>query len=98
MFVTILSGHVSHENWTTLQKSFEQSIVRHPPFGLVESTLVQSEQERTLWHIISLWKSKTAFNESENRDEATLCVKLFCDAGGVPSRRGYEVAARYVRV
>lgn len=98
MYVTILSGHVNHENWTTLQKSYEQSVVRHPPSGLIESTLVQSEDDRTLWHIISLWQSKAAFKESESRDEASLCVKLFCDAGGVPTRRGYEMAARYVRV
>lgn len=98
MYVTILSGHVSHENWSALQKAYQDKVTRHPPHGLVESTLVQSEDDPTLWHIISFWKSKEAFQQAEDEDEASLCVRLFCDAGGVPTRRRYSVAARYVRV
>ncbi len=98
MFVTILSGHVTHENWTALQNSYHQAVVKHPPEGLLTSMLVQSEDDPTLWQIISLWPNKEAFKESERKDQASVCVKLFCDAGSVPQRRGYQLVGRYVRV
>lgn len=98
MYVTILSGHVSHENWTTLQKDYQEKVTRRPPRALVESVLVQSEDDSTLWHIISIWQSKEAFQQAEDEDEASLCVRLFCDAGEVPTRRCYQLEARYVRV
>jgi hypothetical protein len=97
MYVTILSGHVSHENWNPLNKSFEL-VSKHTPARLLESVLVQSEDDLTLWQIISFWPSKDVFKEAERKDETNLCVKLFCDAGSVPSRRGYTVVNRYLRV
>ncbi len=97
MYVTILSGHVTHENWIPLKKSFEL-VGKHPPTRLLESVLVQSEDDPTLWQIISYWPSKELFKEAERKEETNLCVKLFCDAGSVPSRRGFPVVDRYLRV
>jgi len=97
MFVTILSGHVSHENWNLLKKSFGQ-VGKHPPRHLLESVLMQSEDNPTLWQIISFWPSKEAFKEAEAKEETNLCVKMFCDAGSVPSRRGFPIIERYSRV
>lgn len=97
VYVTILSGHVSHENWNPLKKSFEQ-VGRRPPTSLRESVLVQSEDDPTLWQIISFWPSREAFKEAEGKEETNLCVKLFCDAGSVPSRRGFLIIDQYTRV
>lgn len=98
MYVTILSGHVTHENWTPLQKSFEQTIGRHAPKTLLESVLVQSQDDPTLWQIVSFWPDKAAFHEAERLEQAHICVKLFCDAGSVPTRRGFQVVGKYTRV
>jgi quinol monooxygenase YgiN len=97
MYVTILSGHVSHENWNPLKKSFAQ-VGRRPPLGLLQSVLVQSEDDPTLWQIISFWPSKEVFKEAERKEETNICVKLFCDAGSVPNRRGFPIVERYSRV
>ncbi len=97
MYVTILSGHVSHENWEPLKKSFEQ-LSKRPPSNLLESVLIQSEDDPTLWQIVSFWPSKEAFKVAERKEETNLCVDMFCDAGSVPSRRGYPLIARYSRV
>jgi hypothetical protein len=97
MYVTILSGHVAHENWDPLKKSFEQ-VGKRPPKALIESVLIQNEDDPTLWQIVSFWSSREAFKEAERKEETNLCVKMFCDAGSVPSRRGYPLIARYSRV
>ncbi len=97
MYVTILSGHVSHENWDPLKKSFGQ-VGRRAPKQLLESTLMQSEDDPTHWQIVSFWRSRDAFREAEAKEETNLCVKLFCDAGSVPSRRGFSIIERYSRV
>lgn len=97
MYITILSGHVSHENWSPLEESFEK-VQRHPPVGLLQSSLVQSKDDPTVWQIISIWKSEEIFKEAEASEQANLCVRLFCDAGSIPNRRGYRVVRRYVRV
>ncbi len=97
MYVTILSGHVTHENWVPLQKSFEK-VVRHPPHGLLQSFLVQSKDDPTLWQIMSVWHNLEAFEKAEEEKTAHICVQLFCDAGSVPSRRGFSVVERYLKI
>jgi hypothetical protein len=97
MYITILSGHVTHENWAPLKKSFGQ-VGKHPPRHLLESVLMQSEDDPTLWQIISFWSSKEDYKEAEKNQESNLCVKMFCDAGSIPSRRGFPIIERYSRV
>ena len=98
MFVTILSGQVTHENWSPLKKSYQQAVIKYQPEGLISSMLVQSEDDPALWQIISLWPDKETFTEAERKDQANICVKLFCKAGSIPNRRGYTLVGRYTRV
>jgi hypothetical protein len=97
MYITILSGHVSHENWTALENSFEK-VQHQPPVGLLQSSLVQSDDDPTQWEIISLWQSHAIYLVAEEKQQTNLCVRLFCDAGSIPNRRGYKMVRRYVRV
>ena len=97
MFVTILSGRVSEENWRVLEKSYERAI-RNAPKGVLSSMLIQCNAEPKLWQIITTWESEEAFNSAQEKKISNTCVDLFCNAGSTPHRNEYQVFGRYTRV
>lgn len=97
MFVTILSGRVTEENWRTLEKSFERAI-RTIPKGIKSSMLIQCQAEPKLWQIITTWESEEAYLIATDQKTANRCVELFCDTGSTPYRNEYLVFGHYTRV
>ncbi len=97
MYVTVLMGYVSRENWSTLQKAFAEA-VRHPPKDLLHSVLVQSVDDPMQWQIISFWSSYEAYQAAEANNQTDTCIQLFCAAGSTPTRRGYRVSHRFSRI
>jgi hypothetical protein len=97
MFMSILSGHVSLENWSNLERSYTKA-VRHPPRGLVKSYLIHSTQDARIWKIITLWKSQEAFEECKRLQGLDPCTQMFCDAGSTPDRTTFDVMKQYILV
>ena len=97
MFVTILSGRVSEENWRFLEKSYERAI-KTTPKGVLSSMLIQCHTEPQLWQIITTWDSEEAFSNAQEYKISNTCVDLFCNAGSTPHRNEYHVFGRYTRV
>jgi len=71
MFVTILSGRVSEEDWRTLEKSFERAI-RAIPKGIKSSMLIQCKAEPKLWQIITTWESEEEYKVAQEQKKTPL--------------------------
>lgn len=97
MFVTILSGHVTEENWRTLEKSYERAI-RSDAKGILSSMLIQCQAEPKMWEIITTWHSEEDYKTAHEQKIANTCVSLFCNAGSTPQRNEYKVSGHYTRV
>lgn len=97
MYISILTGRVSKENWGVLQQSFALAIHR-PPEGLTQSILVQCNEDSSLWQIISFWHNEEAYRRAKAHGAADICVNLFCETGSIPERKTYLTRERYTRV
>jgi len=97
MYLTILHGHVKNENWHKLEESFERK-AKHSPEGLQQSFLAHCEEDRLEWKIISIWRSKEAYNEAKDAGQTDTFVDLFCDAGTTPEKLHYNMVERFLRV
>ena len=97
MFVTILSGHVTEDNWRTLEKSYERAI-RSEAKGILSSLLIQCQAEPNLWEIITTWDNEEAYKTEYAQKVSNTCVDLFCNAGSTPHRNQYNIFGHYTRV
>lgn len=98
MYLSILTGRVAHENWMPLEHSFRREVTKNPPHGLMESFLVQSEDEPTSWQVVSIWATKADYKAFEPTEQADVFVELLCHEGAVPHRHGYVMVTHYQRV
>ena len=64
MFVTILSGRVSEENWRKFERSVMNGRFEHAPKGMLSSILIQCQGEPKLWEIITTWESEEIYNNA----------------------------------
>lgn len=97
MLITILTGHVSDENDEILKSRFAKEL-RHPPPGLLQTYLIQSHEEPQRWQIISIWRSREAYEQAHSEKLTEMCVQMFCDAGSTPERTVFRVVENYTRV
>jgi heme-degrading monooxygenase HmoA len=98
MYVSILTGRVAKENWVPLERSFEREVTKHPPAGLMDAYLVQSEDDPTAWQVVSIWATKMDFKNYKTAEQTDVFVELLCDGGTVPHRLGFVAVGRYERV
>jgi hypothetical protein len=94
MYSTILTGNVTLENWSPLEKSYAAAIKKCPD-GLLQSFLLHAENHSTLWHIVTIWRSKAAYEKAHRLKLTETCTQLFCDAGSVPERSTFVVVKSY---
>jgi hypothetical protein len=97
MFVTILRGQVAHENWERLRQLFERQIHSNPE-GLMETFLVQSHDQPTLWQILTFWQSEEVYERIRGQKKMTACEMIFCDVGANPERSCFQVRLGFERI
>ncbi len=90
MVITVLEAHVDSNNWSGFQKDFQQRTVDLPP-QMVRTYLLQDVKDRTLWQIVSIWKSREALDEMRNSGETPTGVLMFRGAGTEPSLSIFDV-------
>jgi hypothetical protein len=90
--ITILEAHVSVENWTAFQMDYKNRIAQLPP-QMVQTFLLQSTTDQTLWQIISVWKSREALDEMRNSGETPEGVVMFRNVGAEPKLSIFSVPA-----
>ncbi|WP_075073155.1 hypothetical protein [Longilinea arvoryzae] len=97
MLLTILTGHVAKENRELLKERFAREL-HNPPQDLLQTFLIQSEDDPHCWQIISLWRNLEAYEKEHSGKIMEACVQMFCDAGSTPDRTIFHVTEHYTRV
>jgi hypothetical protein len=92
MVMSVLEAQVVPEQWAALQQSYETRARVLPP-QIVESFLVQSATDSTLWRILTVWRSREALEQMRQSGETPTGVLIFRDAGAEPSLTIFSVRA-----
>jgi heme-degrading monooxygenase HmoA len=92
MVITILEAHVAPENAATLETVFKSRIRNLDP-GIVETFLVHSPTEQSLWRIMTVWESQEALARMRNSGETPAGVVMFREAKAEPTLSIFSVSA-----
>ena len=90
MVMTTLEAHVASEQWDTLRRTFAENSNRLPS-QMVQTFLVQSTTDATLWRGISIWRSRQALDEYRRSVETPGGVLMFRSVGAEPTLTIFEV-------
>ncbi|HEY9075484.1 MAG TPA: antibiotic biosynthesis monooxygenase [Anaerolineaceae bacterium] len=97
MIITILEGRVTSDRWEEFEDAYRKKIKR-APMQLRQSYLIQSTTNLSTWRIISIWRSKEAYEEMSTSSEFNTCVEMFRQVGVEPTRRVFRVVERHEHV
>jgi len=92
MVITILEAYVAVENWILLKEDYKNRTAQLPP-QMVQTFLLQSTADQTLWQILSVWKSREALDEMRNSGETPTGVLMFRNVGAEPKLSIFNVPA-----
>jgi hypothetical protein len=95
MILTILEGHITHEKWSTFEIAFRTEM-KHFPTHLRETILIQDTTDKTLWRVISIWRSEQDYEQAmQNTDHDTNAVNIYHAVGIEPTRRVFKAVAHH---
>jgi hypothetical protein len=89
MVITILEAHVAPDQWSVLRGALQEAI-KTPEPGLLQTFLVQSSRDDTLWRIITLWQSREALAAMRSSG-VPRGVLIFRAAGAEPALEVFDV-------
>jgi hypothetical protein len=92
MVITILEAHVEANNWSALQNDYQQRTAQLP-FQMLQTFLLQDTTDRSIWRILSVWKSREALDEMRGSGETPAGVLMFRNAGAEPKLSIFDVPA-----
>ncbi len=95
MIMTVLEAHVPTEKWAALEAAFRSGNGHLPP-QMVQSYLVQSTGDPTLWRGISVWRSREALEEYRRSVETPGGILMFQSVGVEPQLSLFEVVTHAV--
>lgn len=90
MVITILEAHVEEKNWSDFQNDYKERTAQLPP-QMLQTFLLQDITDKTLWRILSVWKSREALDEMRNSGETPTGVLMFRNAGAEPKLSMFNV-------
>ncbi len=93
MVMTVLEAHVSSQQWKALREAYEAAMVDGLPPQMMQTFLVQSTTDSTLWRGISVWRSREALEEYRRSVATPGGVLIFRSVGAEPSLHIFDVAA-----
>ncbi|MEX2542401.1 MAG: antibiotic biosynthesis monooxygenase [Trueperaceae bacterium] len=88
--MTVLESHVAADKWEAIGGGVEAARNRLPP-QMVRTYLAQSTSDKTLWRIVSVWKSREALEEYQRSTETPGGVLLFRNVGAEPTLAVFDV-------
>lgn len=92
MVMSVLEAHVAPDKWQALRDSYDARAGVLPP-QIVESFLVQSATDSTLWRILTVWRSREALQQMRQSGETPAGILMFRDAAAEPSLSLFNVWA-----
>lgn len=93
MVITILESHVEPDMVPALLAAYQNGLSHLPP-QMIRTFLAHSAADKTLWRIISVWKSREALEEMRHSRETPEGILMFRAAGAEdPQLSIFDVAA-----
>ena len=86
MVMTVLEAHLVPEQAAALEQIY-QAAGSQLPLQMVQTALVQSVNDPTLWRAISIWRSRAALDEYRRSVETPGGVRMFQAVGSAFRRR-----------
>ena len=90
MILTQLEGKVAPEHWNNLKVAFAESL-QQLPSAIYQSYLIQDESERSIWRIVTIWRSRQALQAYRATVETPGGVLMFRAAGAEPTLSIHKV-------
>ena len=84
MIITQLEGTVASAQWDTLKQAFEKA-AQQLPSAIDQSYLIQDQDSRDTWHVLTIWKSWEALQEYRATVETPGGVLMFRAVDAEPS-------------
>jgi antibiotic biosynthesis monooxygenase len=88
--LTILEASVPQARHADLQAAYRSAAHETFPPGLVRSTLLQATNDRTLWRIETLWKSREALDAMRGTG-TTRGLLIFRAASAEPTLTVFDI-------
>ena len=93
MVITILEARVEPDMAPALLTAYQNGLSHLPP-QMVQTFLAHGTEDKTLWRIVSVWKSREALDEMRRSRETPEGILMFRAAGAEdPQVSIFEVAA-----
>jgi hypothetical protein len=90
MVLTQLEGKVAPEQWEVLKQMFYNAN-QQLPSAIANSYLLQDGNERDIWRIITVWRSRQALQDYRASVETPGGVLMFRAAGAEPTLSIFDV-------
>jgi heme-degrading monooxygenase HmoA len=91
--ITILESHVEPDMVPALLAAYQNGLSHLPP-QMIRTFLAHSAADKTLWRIVSVWKSREALEEMRHSRETPEGILMFRAAGAEdPQLSIFDVAA-----
>jgi heme-degrading monooxygenase HmoA len=91
MVITVLEAKVTEKGAPILRKTFTDA-VKQLDKGIVETYLLHSMKDPTIWQIVTQWESAEALDAMRKSGETPRGVLIFRSAEAEPVLSIYEVA------
>ncbi len=80
MIMTVLEGHVEQDKWAALEQAYLEATRELEP-GIVQTSLVQSIADSTLWQLMTVWESREALMQARQPGQTRRGTLIFQAAG-----------------
>jgi hypothetical protein len=80
MVVTILEAHIEPPMTSALIAAYQNGLSHLPP-QMLQTLLINSATDKTLWRILSIWKSREALEEMRRSAGTPGGILMFRAAG-----------------
>jgi quinol monooxygenase YgiN len=93
MVITILEAHIEPHMVPALLAAYQNGLFHLPP-QMIRTFLINSTADKSIWRILSVWKSREALEEMRQSRETPEGILMFRAAGvEQPQLSVFEVAA-----
>lgn len=95
MILTILEAQVAPEKAGRLEEAYKQGI-EHLDAGILQTFLLQSSKDASLWRIVTVWQSREALEAMRRSGEIPRGIVMFRAADAEPVLSVFDVVAHGV--
>lgn len=91
MIVTVLEARIPSDRVDELQEGFNELLGKGLPPAIVESDLVQKDEDPAIWQLVTLWQSREALFEYRRTQPVPEGLLLFRSVDVEPSVTFFDV-------